>query len=465
MIKSLQKSVFIRILPPLLMALLVLNLGWNTPRSNFNFFIAQYVASFALFYLIWLNRAEFSFRHFLIFAVFLRVLLLPTLPELSNDFYRFFWDGELLNRGVNPFAHTPNQLMHDPLLYSEGYMRSLYHGMGDLSQAHYTCYPVLNQFIFYLTTLLSNSLVSNVIALRVVIILADLGAIYFAKKIADHLKIDAHRIWLYALNPFIILEFTGNLHFEGVMIFFLLGAIYALLKNQWMVGAIFFACAIQIKLLPLMLLPFVLKKLKWRLSIGFLALTAFTVLAIGGLMLNETYYQNMMESVNEYFIRFQFNGSISYLVSAIGQWLIGWEPLQFTGPVLSGIATFGILLLALLKAHRNELDIFKGMLFALMIYYSLTAIVHPWYISLILVLSIFTQYKFGLIWSFLVMLSYSAYADPSGFKENQLFIFVEYALVYVVLFYEIYTYWKIGRKKNEASPIGIQFKSFFSKTE
>ena len=63
------------------------------------------------------------------------------------------------------------------------------------------------------------------------------------------------------------------------------------------------------------------------------------------------------------------------------------------------------------------------------------------------------------------MLSYSAYADPSGFKENHLFIFVEYALVYVVLFYEIYTYWKIGRKKNEASPIGIQFKSFFSKTE
>ena len=132
MIKSPQKSVFIRFLPPLLMALLVLNLGWNTPRSNFNFFIAQYVASFALFYLIWLNRAEFSFRHFLIFVVFLRLLLLPTLPDLSNDFYRFIWDGELLNRGVNPFAHTPNQLMHDPLLYGEGYMRSLYHGMGDL---------------------------------------------------------------------------------------------------------------------------------------------------------------------------------------------------------------------------------------------------------------------------------------------------------------------------------------------
>jgi hypothetical protein len=333
-------------------------------------------------------------------------------------------------------------------------MRTLYHGMGDLSQKHYTCYPVLNQLLFFMPASLFESIPYNVIGLKIIVILADIGAIIFAKKIAEHLKINVHNIWLYALNPFIILEFSGNLHFEGVMIFFLLGAIYFLMKNNWLWAAVLFGMAVQIKLIPLILIPFVFKKLKWKNAIGFTALTGFVVLAIGGLMLNETYFHNMMDSVNEYFIRFQFNGSIFYIVREIGFATIGWDPILIAGPVLSAISTFGILLLALRRAYRNDLDIIKGMLFAFMIYYGLATTVHPWYISLILVLSIFTQYKFGLIWSILVMLSYAAYAHPSGFGENPILLIAEYSLVYVVLFVEIRKYWK-----KEA--IGIQLKEFF----
>lgn len=461
MLKIGLKNNLIPMLLSVLMAVLLYSIANATPRSDFNFFIFQYLGLFIIFYIFWLKSQLLDFRVIIILAILLRLVLLDSIPVLSNDFYRFIWDGELMARGINPFANTPNQLMNSVAFYNEAGvdMRMMYHGMGELSQAHYTCYPVLNQILFYLPAKLTDSIFSSIIGLRIIIILADIGAIYFAKRIAEHLNISVHNIWLYALNPFVILEFTGNLHFEGVMIFFLLGGIYALMKNQWILGSVFFACAIHIKLLPLMLIPFALKKLGWRKSVGFVALTGFLVLLIGGTMLNATFYNNMMLSINEYFIRFQFNGSISYLVSEVGKLILGWEPHQFTGPILSIIATCGILTLAIFKAIRNDLDIIKGMLFGLMIYYSLTATVHPWYIGLILVLSIFTQYKFGLIWSFLVMLSYSAYSDPSGFKENSVLIFAEYALVYVVLFYEIFTFWK-GSKK-QGNLIGIQFKAFF----
>ncbi len=465
MIKTENKNIVLPILLVLIMLGLTWNIGANTPRTDFVFFIAQYLVLFTTFYIFWLNRWGLKFSHFLIVAILLRVILLFATPELSNDFSRFIWDGELIADGYNPFERRPVDMFHTyfthndvyQTYYDDSYRRVLFVGMEKLSQDHYTCYPVLNQLLFFIPAMLSDTIAGNVIGLKIIVILADIGAIIFAKKIAEHLKISVHNIWLYGLNPFIILEFSGNLHFEGVMIFFLLGAIYFVLKNNWLWGGVLLGLAVQVKLIPLMLIPFFYKKLRWQNALGFSALTAFVVLAVGGLMLNEVYLANMMESVNEYFIRFQFNGSIAYIVSAIGFKVIGWDPIMYTGPVLSMISTIGILILAVLKAYRKDLDMITGMLFAFMIYYSLTATVHPWYISLILVLSIFTQYKFGLIWSIVIMLRYYAYSTP-GFEENMVLNTAEYIIVYGVLLYEIYKYW-------DKRAVGVQLKEFFSSQE
>lgn len=433
------------------------SIGYQTPRENFTFFIAQYLGLFVIFYVLWLNKWQLKFTHFLILAILVRLILLFSAPQLSNDFYRFVWDGELMTNGINPFAHTPNELISHSDFLGDRYKRILFHGMGELSASHYTCYPVLNQLIFFIPAYFSDSIVVNVLFFKVVLLLADLGAIYFARKIAIHLGVSVHKIWLYTLNPFIILEFSGNIHFEGVMIFLLLASIYFVLKNSWITGGMFFGLAVQIKLIPLMLIPFVFKKMGWKISLGFSAMVAFTLLAVGGILLTPEFFGNMMQSVQEYFIRFQFNGSISALVSEIGLAINGWDPILTTGPILSSIATIGILTLAVFKAYRNELDIFKGMMFALMIYYSMASTVHPWYLSMILVMSIFTQYKFALVWSIVVMLSYFAYSNPE-FKANLFLQVAEYVSVYLVLFVEI---WRNRKQPNEASPVGIQFKEFF----
>jgi hypothetical protein len=97
---------------------------------------------------------------------------------------------------------------------------------------------------------------------------------------------------------------------------------------------------------------------------------------------------------------------------------------------------------------------FTGMLFALVIYYALATTVHPWYIGLILVFSIFTKYKFGLIWSLMVMLSYYAYSN-SMFEENLTLVFIEYVLVFGIMLFEICR----NTKKDD---FGVQIKSFFT---
>ena len=54
-----------------------------------------------------------------------------------------------MTNGINPFAHTPNELISHADFLGDPYKRILFHGMGELSADHYTCYPVLNQLIFY----------------------------------------------------------------------------------------------------------------------------------------------------------------------------------------------------------------------------------------------------------------------------------------------------------------------------
>ncbi|MGB5357774.1 MAG: mannosyltransferase, partial [Eudoraea sp.] len=70
------------------------------------------------------------------------------------------------------------------------------------------------------------------------------------------------------------------------------------------------------------------------------------------------------------------------------------------------------------------------------------ATVHPWYIVFLLLLSLYTDYKFPIIWSALVFLSYAAYSN-SNFEENYLLLMIEYFLVIGMMLYEILT--KKGR--------------------
>ena len=437
----------------LILSVLIYFIGYETPRESFYQFFFLFLLSFGLFYAVYLNRQEWNFKLFFGIAIFLRVILLFAVPELSNDFYRFIWDGELINQGINPYALVPNDLIVQGPIYSNPYMRLLYHGMGELSQANYSCYPALNQFLFYIPTKFFDSIEANVISFKLMLIMADIGIIVVGKKILDHLKKPAHLIWLFALNPFVILEFSGNVHFEGVMIFFILLSIYLVLKNNWVFAAVFFGMAVLIKLIPLMLLPFLFKRLKVVPSIGFTALTAIVVILMSMILLDEVLLSNMMQSINLYFETFEFNSSLIFLLREYSFTTVGYNELTYYGPLLSNIAAVLILLLALFKAYKTEQYIFTGMLFALTIYYICATTVHPWYISMVLIFSIFTHYRFGLIWSLMIMLSYFAYSQ-TDFKENMLFIAIEYGLLIIVILYEVFRYTK---KDN----FGLGLKEFF----
>ncbi len=409
------------------------------PREEVYTFFTLYFVLFGT-YLFQIGKA-FQTNRFvplLIFGIAARVIFLYSEPLLSNDYFRFIWDGRLFLNGLNPYLRTPVELMENsPGIFSD--MPLLFEGMGNLSQANFTCYPPLNQLVFSAATFVfPDSIMANIFSMKLLILLAEIGTMYFGMKILQLLGKNIHCILFYSLNPFIIIELTGNIHWEGLMVFFLIVSLYYLLSNKMVVAGLFMAMAISMKLIPIVFLPFLLRKYPLKQLLVFYGSVLFFFVCSYIPFLRGQAFGNIIKTITLYFDHFEFNASIFYLVREIGFHVKGWNIIRTAGPVLTLISGIIIWYIALKKENKEWDKILKNMLFGLSIYFFFATTVHPWYISTLLILSVLTGYRYVVVWTGLIMLSYFTYSIE-GFKENLYLTSIQYIIVFGFFFRELIT--------------------------
>ena len=206
---------------------MVLYALWAYDLARFEHFklLTIYSVLFGCYYLI-LKQLKIKEQHLTYLAIGLRLVFLLAIPNLSQDFYRFIWDGRLILSGLNPYLTTPNDLIvSQPDLFPQ--MKTLFDGMGSLSAGHYSNYPPIHQLPFIIAAMLSKqSVLGSVVVFRLLLIGADLGILFYGKKLLRKLKLSTRNIYWFILNPLVIIELTGNLHFEGLMLFFFVMALY-----------------------------------------------------------------------------------------------------------------------------------------------------------------------------------------------------------------------------------------------
>ena len=447
--------------------------AYSLERSNFPLFISLYSSLFALFYII-VQKGKTDFWLLTLFAMLLRLVFLPVIPNLSQDFYRFIWDGRMLLEGMNPYLYTPESFINSGQFTIVAQAQELYEGMGNLNGSHFTNYPPINQLCFAIAAIFSGkSIVGAAIVFRVLILIADIGTIILGKKLLQRMGLPIHAIFWYALNPFIIIEMTGNLHFESFMLFFVVWALYLLHKGKWFWGGVLLGISVSVKLLPLLLLPLFFQwfmtsnnALQWcfpinrdmlRSSIPILLqntkkLVLFYLVVLGTIALTFTpfltgeFANNFGTSIALWFQKFEFNASIYYLIRWYGFQTVGWNIIADVGPKLPIVVLGILLLITFLRKNSTMIEMVTAMLFSIAIYFLLSTTVHPWYAATPLILSVFTRYRFPLVWSFTIMLSYSAYGSE-GFNEHLGFVALEYGIVIGYFIWEIWTL-----KKRPISP-------------
>lgn len=452
--------------------------AYDLVRTDYTKLIMLYTALFFLFYkLVQLLKSNIKLLTWLAFGF--RAIFILAIPNLSQDFYRFIWDGRIILEGINPYLFTVESFINNgesPIAQTQ----ELYNGMGGLNAGHFSNYPPINQLCFVIAGLFAGkSILGSVVIMRLLIITADFGTFYFGKKLLQKLNIPVYNIFWFILNPFIIIELTGNLHFEGIMIFFLVWSLYLLYLGRWRWAAVVFALSISVKLIPLMFLPLFFQwftstslsnpkdtssisnnkekypnenqidtSLSHRnyIRYGIIKLISFyAIVGISTILLFVPFYSsefinNYTETVALWFQNFEFNASMYYIAREIGYSFRGYNEIAVIGKAIPLIVIAFILLVTFLRNNKILTQIITAMLLVLSFYYFTSTTIHPWYIATLLILSIFTKYRFPLVWSFVIILSYLAYlnVDKADKTENLWIIALEYLVVYGVFFWEVY---------------------------
>ncbi|MGB0880385.1 MAG: mannosyltransferase [Polaribacter sp.] len=417
-------------------------------RTEFNKLLFLWVSLFACFYLL-MKSNTISFSSLVGISILFRLVFLFAIPNLSQDFYRFIWDGRLILEGINPYLSLPETFIQQgaaPIAEAS----KLYKGMGELNGSHYTNYPPINQLCFLIAAIFANkSIFGSVVVLRIIIILADIGILYFGKKLLENLHLPIKNIFWYVLNPFIIIEMTGNLHFESLMLFFLVWSLYLLQQKKWIWSAILVACSISVKLIPLLFLPLfyqwfvsfkktsqVLKTGEVCKLIGFYAIVLTTTMLLFLPFYSSELIPNYMNSVGLWFRNFEFNASFYYIFREIGYLFRGWNEIAIIGKIMPVLTILFLVIITFFRKNTSLQQLITAMLFGLSFYYFTTTTMHPWYLATLLILSVFTKYRFPVLWSLVIVLSYQVYSNLP-WKENLWLVSIEYLLVFSFLIWEL----------------------------
>ncbi|MDA8877943.1 mannosyltransferase, partial [Flavobacteriaceae bacterium] len=107
-----------------------------------------------LFLVLWIwIRNYSSLWNIFIIGLICRLLFWNHIPALSQDFYRFIWDGNIQLLGINPFRFTPNELI-DLIDFPNAQL--LFEKMGSLSNENYSNYPPLSQYLYQVMAYFNN---------------------------------------------------------------------------------------------------------------------------------------------------------------------------------------------------------------------------------------------------------------------------------------------------------------------
>lgn len=413
-------------------------------RHDSTWLIAVYAVAFSCYLIICSHHH--NWQKILVWGIIIRITFLWFPPTLSDDFYRFFWDGQLSNLNINPYLHTPKWLIEQSS-QSIKQLLDFYPSLN--SPSYYSVYPPVAQSVFWCASTFGSSIELFIAIFRLFQLAADIAIFFLIREFLNKNNERASLSALYFLNPLVILELTGNLHLEGIMLLFILLSVKYYDQKKIFLSGGMLGLSIATKLIPIVFLPAIFIKSNFKnfsfFVLGCLIFILFTSVPFWDISL----LNGIKDSSTLFINKFEFNASIYFLFKAYGYWDRGFNTIATSGPTLTYITIGGILTLSFFRSKSNQLP--KIYIEILLIYLTFALVVHPWYIIPLIGLSPLTNYRFPILWSFLIVFSYIGYFD--GFYEHPyIFILVEYFLLWAYIVFELYYHFKNESTINQTSP-------------
>ncbi len=397
-----------------------------TARSDLYLLLGFYTALFVIYSLSFREMKMLSPGWLIGLVLLTRAPFFFSLPLLSDDFYRFLWDGLLLIEGANPYTALPSSIALSTFENPQFASYILEHMN---SPDYMSVYPPFHQAVFAFGAFLSknagdamhSNLLAGVNGMRLAIVCAEILSIFYFFK---HSKGIFVLLPAYLLNPLVVVEGTGNLHLEAMMAPMLIAGLHAVFAQNHAKAGILYAGAVLTKLTPLFIAPALLFRLHrnqfWKFAVPGLLLVVLAILWFEPW----TFTGDTAAGFQLYFNRFEFNAPLYYGLKALLLFGAGYQAATLTSTAL---ALCSVVIIVWVSIRHRKADIFELALVVYLIYYLFTTTVHPWYIIPIVFLAIVSGRYLLLVWSFTVWFSYAHYIEPTG--PSYLLIALEYALL------------------------------------
>ena len=397
-------------------------------------------------------------------AVLFRIVLLFSEQSLSDDVFRFIWDGHLLRQGLNPYA----------LPVSSSLLDSFQIPARDLVNHDWMASPYLPA-----AQLLFLPIPGQVLAFQLGAVILDLAIGLLLVDSLRRLSIPTVGVLIYLWNPLILTEFANGAHIvDALMILLVILAFWLMLraggshenKPLYHLGPVLsLAAATLTKGLPVLLVPLFVKRWRWKylfLCLGtvIVPLFIFAITAGWGLF-GPLDGSGVFGALRIYAAQWNFNSSLYHWLEVLfsSYRTPGTVPVDIAGqtPIAAAriLTSAAILLASLLsglwawqldsqpKASyiTRSLSLFRLSLLPIAAYLLFTHTLHPWYAAFIVALlplllpakDEHSQLKrFVWPWIYLslaVSLSYVTYLDPANLREYAFVRPLEYLPVFAML--------------------------------
>jgi len=315
--------------------------------------------------IVWLwRRGRLSMTTVLLGAFLLRLAYLPLGPGLTDDLFRYIWDGWLQWEGINPYKYVPSHAAlgayHDTALYEQLN-----------SKQYYSIYPPLSQAFFAAGGLLYNgSWVPSYYTLKLLFIGVEFAGTLLLSRLTS-----ARNLLLYAWNPLVLIETAGQGHTEALLVPLLLGAVWAVRQGRGRLASLAVAGAGLVKLYPFALGPYLLRRFGWRAVWP-------GALLVGGCSVPYAapYVLPHIKASADLFAKlFEFNAGPYYALKHLLWAWTGADWSKTIGPFFRGLFLTALPVLYLLDAWRDW-SFRRASLVLLGTLFVLSTTVHPWYL-------------------------------------------------------------------------------------
>jgi hypothetical protein len=338
----------------------------------------------------------------------------------DDDLWRYLWDGHVAAAGLNPYRYAPADPALDDLAGTE-----LWSDVRDnVNHPEVpTVYPPLAQAVFRLSHALTPGSVLALKGLLLAFELATIGLLALALRGQGRPPAAAA---LYAWNPLVIKVFAGSGHVDAVLVTCLTATAWLALRGARWSTATAWGLAVLAKLSPVVLLPFVARRVGPVPTLG-----AGAVIALGWLPFLDAGL-GVVEGLRRFASSWQFNAGPFRLASHLASGLVA-DPDAWARNLM-GLAILGVLVwLGLRDDGRRES--FPGRAtWALGALLVLGPVVMPWYLPWVLPLAILARERVWLAFSALACLAFLVMVDG---VERPAVLWVEYGALGVLLLWRV----------------------------